>query len=79
MCPKCGGKDVVRIRWTPWGGFLGPLLFRLVRCLDCGSRHAARTKASERQVIGSYLRIVMPLVVVVGVGMVYGLVAWCGW
>jgi hypothetical protein len=79
MCPKCGKAGAVRVRWTPWGGFLGPLLFQLKHCHGCGLRFGGRSKVPESRASRTYVRVVAPLALVLGVGMVYGLVAWCGW
>jgi hypothetical protein len=60
-CPECGSSDARSVCWTSWGGFLGPFLFRLVRCLDCGNRYLSRTGQQEHQAAKSYLRILFPL------------------
>jgi hypothetical protein len=60
-CPECGSADARRVRWTSWGGFLGPLLFGLVRCLGCGTRYVSRTGQVEKHAAKSYLRVLGPL------------------
>lgn len=38
-CPKCGAADATRVRWTFWGGMIGPMLINTVRCNDCGTQY----------------------------------------
>jgi rubredoxin len=34
-CPKCGGSaEPVKFTW--WGGFLGPKMINQVKCVSCG-------------------------------------------
>jgi hypothetical protein len=60
-CPACGASDARRVRWTSWGGFLGPFLFSLVCCLGCGTRYGSRTGQVEKHAAKSYLRVLGPL------------------
>jgi len=38
-CPKCGASDATRVRWTWWGGLVGPMIINTVRCNDCGTKY----------------------------------------
>jgi hypothetical protein len=60
-CPECGSAEARRVCWTSWGGFLGPVLFGLVCCLDCGTRYGSRSGAAEKHAARSYLRVFGPL------------------
>lgn len=42
-CPNCGSTSVERVRYTLWGGFIGPLIFHLVKCNDCGKTYNGKT------------------------------------
>ena len=38
-CPHCGCRDATKIRWTFWGGALGPRMMNHVRCKNCRSAY----------------------------------------
>jgi hypothetical protein len=76
MCPMCGGKETRRVRWTPWGGIVGPLVFKLMRCKDCGSRFGGRSKHSEDRVMRAHVKTVAPVLLVVSVLVLCGLAVW---
>ncbi len=38
-CPNCGATDATRVRWTFWGGLIGPMIINTVRCNDCGTKY----------------------------------------
>lgn len=38
-CPNCGVSDATRVRWTWWGGLVGPMIINTVRCDDCGTKY----------------------------------------
>ena len=38
-CPNCGAADATRVRWTWWGGLVGPMIINTVRCNDCGTKY----------------------------------------
>jgi len=46
-CPHCQGKQATRIRWTIWGGIVGPKLFTHVKCVGCGSKYNGKTGNSN--------------------------------
>ncbi len=35
-CPQCGGTDAEKLRFTWWGGVLGPKILTHVKCPACG-------------------------------------------
>ena len=53
-CPKCGGTVAARLRFTWWGGFLGPKLFNHAKCCACGTTYNAVTGRSNRRAIVLY-------------------------
>ena len=34
-CPKCDSKTVSKVKYTWWGGVLGPKLLHHTKCEDC--------------------------------------------
>jgi hypothetical protein len=62
-CPRCGGRDARRVRWTPWGSFYGPKLFNHVRCPDCGYAYNGRTGRSN--LIPILVSVTIPLIGIV--------------
>jgi hypothetical protein len=45
-CPKCQGPAVAKVKFTWWGGALGPKLFNVVRCGGCNRQYNGKTGAS---------------------------------
>jgi hypothetical protein len=35
-CPICRKEEATPVRFTPWGGVVGPMVFSLVKCDGCG-------------------------------------------
>ena len=35
-CPQCGGTNAEKVRFTWWGGLLGPKILTHVKCSQCG-------------------------------------------
>jgi len=46
-CPKCGSKNVEPVRFTWWGGTLGPRLLNHVKCKECGTTYNGKTGKSN--------------------------------
>jgi hypothetical protein len=42
-CPFCRGQAAKPVRFTAWGGVIGPFLLSLVKCGCCGSQFNGRT------------------------------------
>lgn len=38
-CPVCGGSYIQKVRYTFWGGLLGPWMFNHVKCATCGHKY----------------------------------------
>jgi uncharacterized Zn finger protein len=53
-CPHCGESDAEPIKFTWWGGLIGPKLFHHVRCLQCGKTYNAKTGKSNTVAIIIY-------------------------
>ncbi len=73
VCPECGSDQLQRVRFTWWGGLLGPLLFKQVHCPACGTKYLIRAQRSAaRRMVGWSVAGVIALLIagVVG-GIVY--------
>lgn len=42
-CPQCGGTNAEKIRFTWWGGLLGPKILKHVKCAGCGKAYNGKT------------------------------------
>jgi hypothetical protein len=43
QCPKCGMTRPLKVGFTWWGGVVGPALFHVVRCDNCGKQYNGKT------------------------------------
>jgi hypothetical protein len=63
-CPYCKTDKAQRIRFTPWGGVIGPALLSLVKCAGCGGHFNGRSGRCVKGAIKLYtLTMLMALVV----------------
>lgn len=46
-CPKCGSELVTPVRYTWWGGLIGPRIFHHTKCESCGYRYNSKTRKSN--------------------------------
>ena len=53
-CPKCKNTTATKVRFTWWGGALGPKLFNVVQCTQCRNRFNGKTGGSLTNVIIVY-------------------------
>ena len=53
-CPKCGGKILSKVKFTWWGGMLGPKLFHHTKCESCNYRFNSITGKSNTTAIILY-------------------------
>jgi hypothetical protein len=53
-CPKCQGPAVAKVKFTWWGGALGPKLFNVVRCGGCNGQYNGKTGGSLTRTIIVY-------------------------
>ena len=42
-CPSCSNSNATPVRFTWWGGFLGPKLFKVVKCSACNKQYNGKT------------------------------------
>lgn len=42
-CPQCGGQAAEQMKFTWWGGVLGPKLLTRVKCPSCNAKYNGKT------------------------------------
>ena len=60
-CPKCGG-NADRLKFTWWGGVLGPRLLSHVKCTKCNHKYNGKSGKDNTTGIVIYSAIVAILV-----------------
>jgi hypothetical protein len=53
-CPKCATPDPQQVKFTWWGGVLGPKLLSHVKCARCGNVYNGKSGQSNTQGIVIY-------------------------
>ena len=53
-CPKCGSGIITPVKYTWWGGFIGPKIFHHTKCESCGYRFNSKTRRSNTNAIIIY-------------------------
>ena len=48
-CPQCGQSNAKKVRYTWWGGAVGPNMFTHVKCQNCGTQYNGKTGKSNQQ------------------------------
>lgn len=46
-CPKCGSDIVSPVRYTWWGGIIGPKMLHHTKCKACGYTFNSKTRKSN--------------------------------
>lgn len=57
-CPRCGSTNVKPVKFSWWGGALGPRIISLVRCESCKLQYKGKTGESAKQFIIGYTVVV---------------------
>ena len=57
VCPTCRGPQFKPVKFTWWGGVLGPKLFNHVKCLNCGTGFNSKTGKSNNKAIAIYVAV----------------------
>jgi hypothetical protein len=58
-CPKCNATSASKVSFTWWGGALGPKLFSVVKCHQCGAQYNGKTGATLTKVIIGYQAVAL--------------------
>lgn len=53
-CPACGASDVAPVRYTWWGGIIGPKLLHHTKCNACNYRYNSKTRQKNTTAIVIY-------------------------
>jgi predicted nucleic-acid-binding Zn-ribbon protein len=61
-CPKCGSTGAERMKFTWWGGVIGPRILSHVKCPGCGNAYNGKTGRENTTGIVVYSAIVAILV-----------------
>ena len=54
-CPQCGSTNAAKVKYTWWGGALGPAMFTHVKCNNCGTQYNGKTGKSNQNSIIIYV------------------------
>src|SRR5687768_5601050 len=57
-CPQCRNSAAERMKFTWWGGLLGPKILTHVKCLACGKQYNGKTGKENTTGIAIYLAVV---------------------
>ncbi len=63
-CPQCGGTNAEKVRFTWWGGVLGPKILTHVKCPQCGK--AFNGKSGKDNTTGIVIYSAVVAVVILG-------------
>ena len=61
-CPKCGAESVSPVKYTWWGGILGPKLLHHTKCNSCGYTFNSKTRKSNTTAIIIYSVVIFAIV-----------------
>jgi len=53
-CPQCGQPAGKTVKFTGWGGLVGPRLLNLTRCQACRFEFNAKTGLSTKKAVWAY-------------------------
>ena len=73
-CPKCNQAAAEQLRFTWWGGLLGPKILTHVKCQACGHKYNGKTGKDNTTNIVIY-SIVVGLVAFVFIGGLFAMMA----
>ena len=68
-CPKCGTPDPQQVKFTWWGGLLGPKLLSHVKCGGCGTAYNGKSGKSNTQSILIYTLVAVGIAFVIFFGL----------
>lgn len=60
-CPVCSSQRVLPVKYTFWGGFIGPKLLHHTKCNDCGYTYNRKTRESNEKAIAIYTMVFLAL------------------
>lgn len=57
-CPKCSNSNAEQLKFTWWGGVIGPKILKHVKCNSCGAKFNGKTGRDNTTGIVIYTIIV---------------------
>lgn len=60
-CPKCSGTSSDRLKFTWWGGIIGPKILTHVKCSSCGHKFNGKSGKDNTTGIVIYSAVVAVL------------------
>jgi hypothetical protein len=60
-CPYCQANAAAKVRFTPWGGVIGPKLLSLVQCIGCGKHFNGKSGSRVEKAIRIYTTVSLAL------------------
>ena len=61
-CPQCGSSNVSAVKYTWWGGVIGPRMFHHTKCGSCNYRYNSKTLKSNTTAIVIYSVVLFAIV-----------------
>jgi hypothetical protein len=68
-CPKCGTPDPQQVKFTWWGGLIGPKLLSHVKCVGCKNAYNGKSGKSNTQGIIIYSLVALAIVFMIFFGL----------
>lgn len=60
-CPQCSRTTATPVKFTWWGGALGPRMLHHVKCDSCGTMYNGKTGKSNSQGIMMYFVVTLAI------------------
>ncbi len=74
-CPYCQAQHANKVRFTPWGGVLGPAVFSLVKCEPCGKHFNGKSGSRVEKAIRLYTTVSLALLAILVAFMIHAFCA----
>lgn len=66
-CPKCGSGIISPVKYTWWGGILGPKMLHHTKCEACGYRYNSKTRKPNTNAIIIYSVVIFVIIIAISV------------
>jgi transposase-like protein len=73
-CPFCQHDAAQPVRFTHWGGIIGPRLMSLVKCKSCGKQFNGRSGTRVEKAIKVYTWVAMATLAIVAAWAIYSFI-----
>jgi hypothetical protein len=73
-CPFCRNDEATAVKFTPWGGVVGPRIFSLVECDGCGKQYNGKNGRRVERGIRLYTLITVLTLAFVAAWAIYSYV-----